>query len=124
VTGEFGFDAWIDYKAESFKADLRAATANGVDIVFENVGGMTLDVALSRMNAFGVSRSWTEQRSQGRISKGPRSACRSELPLQTSAPTQLWVGTSNNECVSSRPCPKTFVGNLKVAVEPVNWTSW
>ncbi len=53
VTGEFGFDACIDYKAESFKADFRAATANGVDIVFENVGGMTLDAALSRMNAFG-----------------------------------------------------------------------
>src|SRR5215472_17399023 len=53
VTGEFGFDACIDYKAESFKADFKAATANGIDIVFENVGGMTLDAALSRMNAFG-----------------------------------------------------------------------
>jgi NADPH-dependent curcumin reductase len=53
MTGEFGFDACIDYKAESFKADFRAATANGVDIVFENAGGMTLDAALSRMNAFG-----------------------------------------------------------------------
>jgi len=53
VTGEFGFDGCIDYKAESFKADLRAAAANGIDILFENVGGMTLDAALSRMNAFG-----------------------------------------------------------------------
>ncbi|HME89843.1 MAG TPA: NADP-dependent oxidoreductase [Myxococcaceae bacterium] len=53
VTGEFGFDGCIDYKAESFKADFRAATANGIDILFENVGGMTLDAALSRMNAFG-----------------------------------------------------------------------
>jgi NADPH-dependent curcumin reductase CurA len=53
VSGEFGFDSCIDYKAESFKADFRAATANGIDIVFENVGGMVFDAALSRMNAFG-----------------------------------------------------------------------
>lgn len=53
VPGEFGFDACVDYKAESFKADFRAATANGIDIVFENVGGMILDAGLSRMNAFG-----------------------------------------------------------------------
>jgi NADPH-dependent curcumin reductase len=31
----------------------RPATTNGIDIVFENVGGMVLDAALSRMNAFG-----------------------------------------------------------------------
>jgi NADPH-dependent curcumin reductase CurA len=53
VTGELGFDACIDYKAESFKADFQVATANGIDILFENVGGVTLDAALSRMNAFG-----------------------------------------------------------------------
>jgi len=53
VTREFGFDACIDYKAESFKADFKAATAKGVDIVFENVGGMVFDAALARMNAFG-----------------------------------------------------------------------
>ena len=53
VTGEFGFDACIDYKSESFKADFRAATTNGIDIIFENVGGVTFDAALARMNAFG-----------------------------------------------------------------------
>jgi len=53
VTGEFGFDACIDYKADSFKADFKAATGNGIDIVFENVGGTTFDAALARMNAFG-----------------------------------------------------------------------
>jgi len=53
VTGELGFDACIDYKAESFKADFKAATPKGIDIVFENVGGMVLDAALARMNAFG-----------------------------------------------------------------------
>jgi NADPH-dependent curcumin reductase len=53
VTQEFGFDACIDYKSGSFKDDFRAATANGIDVLFENVGGMVFDAALSRMNAFG-----------------------------------------------------------------------
>src|SRR5262249_8460448 len=42
-----------DYKAESFKAEFRAANRNGIDMDFENVGGMCLEAALSRMNAFG-----------------------------------------------------------------------
>ncbi len=53
VRGELGFDACLDYKAESFRADFKAATPKGIDIVFENVGGTVLDAALSRMNAFG-----------------------------------------------------------------------
>jgi NADPH-dependent curcumin reductase CurA len=53
VTSEYGFDACIDYKSESFRADFKAATASGVDIVFENVGGMALDASLARMNPFG-----------------------------------------------------------------------
>ena len=46
-------DACVDYKADSFKDDFHAATAKGIDVVFENVGGMVLDAALLRMNAFG-----------------------------------------------------------------------
>jgi len=53
VTREYGFDACIDYKSGSFKEEFRAATANGIDIVFENVGGAVFDAALSRMNSFG-----------------------------------------------------------------------
>jgi NADPH-dependent curcumin reductase CurA len=53
VTGEFGFDACIDYKAASFQTEFQAATPNGIDIDFENVGGMVFDAALARMNAFG-----------------------------------------------------------------------
>jgi len=53
VTGELGFDACIDYKSESFRADFKAATARGIDFLFENVGGATMDAALARMNAFG-----------------------------------------------------------------------
>ena len=54
---QLGFDACIDYKAHrdaaSLAAALDAAAPQGVDGLFENVGGMIFDVVLSRMNAFG-----------------------------------------------------------------------
>lgn len=53
VTDEYGFDACVDYKAGRLYEDLRAATPDGVDGLFENVGGEVLDAVLRRMNAFG-----------------------------------------------------------------------
>jgi NADPH-dependent curcumin reductase CurA len=57
VVDELGFDACIDYKAhrdfKSLAAAIDAAAPKGIDGLFENVGGLILDVALSRMNAFG-----------------------------------------------------------------------
>ncbi len=53
VVEELGFDACIDYKAGSLRADLKAATPQGIDCVFENVGGEIFDTLLGRMNAFG-----------------------------------------------------------------------
>jgi len=57
VVNELGFDACIDYKAHADTADLyralKAATPDGVDCLFENVGGRVMDAVLSRMNAFG-----------------------------------------------------------------------
>lgn len=57
VVDTLGFDACIDYKAHrdfaSLAAALDAAAPDGVDGDFENVGGMILDVVMSRMNAFG-----------------------------------------------------------------------
>lgn len=53
VIDELGFDACIDYKAGKLEADLAAATPDGVDGIFENVGGVMLDAALARTNAFG-----------------------------------------------------------------------
>jgi NADPH-dependent curcumin reductase len=53
VTGEFGFDACVDYKAGRLVEDLKAATPDGIDGYFENVGGAVLDAVLARMNAFG-----------------------------------------------------------------------
>ncbi len=57
VVDELGFDACIDYKRypdfKSLAAALDQAAPQGVDGNFENVGGLILDVVLSRMNAFG-----------------------------------------------------------------------
>ncbi len=53
VVDELGFDACIDYKAGNLAADLAAATPNGIDAIFENVGGPILDALLPRTNAFG-----------------------------------------------------------------------
>jgi NADPH-dependent curcumin reductase CurA len=53
VVQELGFDACVDYKAGNLHADLKAATPEGVDGCFENVGGEALDATLSRMNPFG-----------------------------------------------------------------------
>ena len=57
VVDELGFDACIDYRehadARSLARALREAAPDGVDGVFENVGGLVLDAAMLRMNAFG-----------------------------------------------------------------------
>jgi hypothetical protein len=52
VVDELGFDACIDYKAGKLEQDLEAATPDGVDGIFENVGGAVLDASLARTNAF------------------------------------------------------------------------
>jgi len=57
VVEELGFDACIDYKqhaeAGSLADALGEACPDGIDGLFENVGGMVLDAAMLRMNAFG-----------------------------------------------------------------------
>ncbi len=57
VVNELGFDACVDYKAhqdpKSLYDALKAATPDGVDGAFENVGGAVFDAVLARMNAFG-----------------------------------------------------------------------
>lgn len=57
VVDELGFDACIDYKAypdsKSLYGALKDVTPDGIDGYFENVGGVILDVVLSRMSAFG-----------------------------------------------------------------------
>jgi NADPH-dependent curcumin reductase len=53
VVDELGFDACIDYKAGNLAADLARAAPNGIDALFENVGGPCFDAALPLMNAYG-----------------------------------------------------------------------
>lgn len=53
VVETLGFDACVDYKAGNLVEDLTAATPDGVDGCFENVGGAVLDATMARMNAFG-----------------------------------------------------------------------
>ena len=54
VTGELGFDACVDYKAEKdLDAALRAACPNGIDVYFDNVGGEISDAVLRNINFFG-----------------------------------------------------------------------
>ncbi|WP_175735974.1 NADP-dependent oxidoreductase [Burkholderia ambifaria] len=53
VVDTLGFDACVDYKAGRLADDLAAATPDGVDGCFENVGGAVLDTTMARTNAFG-----------------------------------------------------------------------
>lgn len=52
VVQELGFDACVDYKAGNLLQDLRDHCPKGVDIDFENVGGVILDTVLRVVNPF------------------------------------------------------------------------
>lgn len=45
-----GFDACIDHRSPSFATDLAAATPQGIDVYFENVGGAVFEAVLPRLN--------------------------------------------------------------------------
>ena len=49
---ELGFDAAVDYKAGNLHRDLKEACPKGIDVLFENVGGESLDTCLRLMNVF------------------------------------------------------------------------
>lgn len=52
LTRDYGFDVAIDYRDKdlaALMAEIHAAAPTGVDIVFENVGGMLLDAALMNL---------------------------------------------------------------------------
>ena len=53
VVNDLRFDACADYKSATFRETFKAAVPNGVDVLFENVGGAVLEASLARMNAFG-----------------------------------------------------------------------
>lgn len=56
LTEEYGFDAGIDYRGHdlgSLTAAIRAAAPEGIDVAFENVGGIQLDAAIDCVNERG-----------------------------------------------------------------------
>ena len=53
LTEKYGFDAAIDYRGKdeaALSAAIAEAAPNGVDVIFENVGGAILDAGLSNLN--------------------------------------------------------------------------
>lgn len=52
LTETLGFDAGVDYKAESFNEELEAAVFEGIDVYFENVGGPVSDEVFKHLNKF------------------------------------------------------------------------
>jgi NADPH-dependent curcumin reductase CurA len=52
AVNDLGYDAWVDHKSPSFAEDMKAALPNGVDGLFENVGGEPFRQALRGLNDF------------------------------------------------------------------------
>lgn len=50
LINELGFDAAVNYKADSFEKDLEKVLANGVDVYFDNVGGVVSDAVMKFLN--------------------------------------------------------------------------
>ena len=50
LTDELGFDAAVDHRADDWAAQLKAATPDGIDVDFENVGGALMDAIFARLN--------------------------------------------------------------------------
>ena len=50
LTERLGFDAAVDYKASDWRDQLAAATPDGIDVDFENVGGEIMDAVFARLN--------------------------------------------------------------------------
>ena len=53
LTDRLGFDATVDYKAGDWQDQLKAATPDGIDVDFENVGGDIMEAVFGRMNLHG-----------------------------------------------------------------------
>jgi NADPH-dependent curcumin reductase len=52
LMNELGFDAAINYRTDQVEEQLAAAVPSGIDIIYDNVGGPLLDMALARINRF------------------------------------------------------------------------
>jgi NADPH-dependent curcumin reductase CurA len=52
VAGELGFDACVDHRAPDFAKQLEAACPEGIDVYFENVGGVVQQTVWPLLNDF------------------------------------------------------------------------
>ena len=52
IVDELGFEAGIDYKADNFKDALKSACPDGVDVYWENVGGVVTNTVWPLLNPF------------------------------------------------------------------------
>ncbi|WP_158017067.1 NADP-dependent oxidoreductase [Mycobacterium basiliense] len=50
LTERLGFDAAVDHRADDWAAQLAAATPDGIDVDFENVGGDIMDAIFARLS--------------------------------------------------------------------------
>lgn len=50
--GELGFDVALDHRSPTFREDLKAASPDGIDVYFENVGGAVWDAVRPRLNTY------------------------------------------------------------------------
>lgn len=71
---EAGYDAAIDYKAGGLKAAIKQHCPNGVDVIFDNVGGVILDDMLSQIatNARVVICGGISRYETGQMPAGPQ----------------------------------------------------
>ena len=52
VVDELGFDACVDHRDPHLAAKLKEACPSGIDVYFENVGGVVFDAVFPLLNAF------------------------------------------------------------------------
>jgi NADPH-dependent curcumin reductase CurA len=82
VVADLSFDACVDHRAADWREQLDAATPDGIDVDFENVGGEIMDHVLMRLNvgarialcgmisqynAEGGGRQWLGQQAIGQL---------------------------------------------------------
>ncbi|TDO99970.1 NADP-dependent oxidoreductase [Marinomonas balearica] len=53
LKNELGFDYAINYKSEDFETQLKSAATDGIDLFFENTGGIAQHAIFNLMNAHG-----------------------------------------------------------------------
>jgi len=84
LTKDLGFDAAINYKLSDWKEKLAAATPNGIDIDFENVGGETIFVGRGSTLP-GASASKVPPMPTGRMGTPALAAMRARTGLMASS---------------------------------------